>query len=107
MKVLLSAGMIQGGRSGVGRYVIALSEALVREQAAAVDLHVAGLAADRGLFPWVRHDRWIEIPARLSGGVANVWWHQVSLNRVVRERGIDLVHIPSYRRMLYHCATDL
>jgi glycosyltransferase involved in cell wall biosynthesis len=103
MKVLLSAGMIQGGRSGVGRYVIALSEALVREQPA-VDLYVAGLDADRGLFPWLRAERWISIPARMAGGAANLWWHQMHLNKVVRRSQVELVHIPSYRRMLWHCA---
>jgi len=103
MKVLLSAGMIQGGRSGVGRYVIALSEALVREQPA-VDLHVAGLDADRGLFPWLAPQKWVSIPARMAGGAANLWWHQVSLNGVLRHLTIDLAHLPSYRRMLWHCA---
>ena len=103
MKVLLSAGMIQGGRSGVGRYVIALGEALVREQPS-VDLFVAGLDADRALFPWLRDDRWIPIPARMSGGATNLLWHQVSLNKVVKRLKIDLVHIPSYRRMMWSCA---
>lgn len=103
MKVLLSAGMIQGGCSGVARYVIALSEALVREQPS-VDLFIAGLDADRGLFPWLKDDRWISIPARMSGGAANLLWHQVSLNGVVKRLGIDLVHIPSYRRMMWKCA---
>ena len=102
MKVLLSAGMIQGGRSGVGRYVIALSEALVREQPA-VDLYVAGLDADRGLFPWVRAERWVSIPAGMAGGASNLWWHQASLNNIVRNLRVDLVHIPSYRRMMWRC----
>ena len=102
MKVLLSAGMIQGGRSGVGRYVIALGEALVREQPS-VDLHIAGLDADRGLFPWLRDDRWIPIPANMSGGARNLLWHQTSLNGVVGKSKIDLVHIPSYRRMMWSC----
>lgn len=103
MKVLLSAGMIQGGRSGVGRYVIALSEALVREQTS-VDLTIAGLDADRGLFPWLRDDRWVSIPASISGGAANLLWHQTSLNKLVKNLQIDLVHIPSYRRMMWHCS---
>ncbi len=102
MKVLLSAGMIQGGRSGVARYVIALSEAIVRGQPS-VDLHVAGLDADRSLFPWLRDDRWISIPANMAGGAANLFWHQWSLNAVVENLGIDLVHIPSYRRMMVSC----
>ena len=103
MKVLLSAGMIQGGRSGVGRYVIALGEALVREQPS-VDLFIAGLDADRALFPWLRDERWVSIPTRMSGGATNLLWHQVSLNKVVKRLKIDLVHIPSYRRMMWSCA---
>jgi len=101
MKVLLSAGMIQGGRSGVGRYVIALGEALVREQTS-VDLTIAGLDADRRLFPWLRDDRWVSIPASMTGGAANLVWHQTSLNKVLKNLRIDLVHIPSYRRMMWH-----
>lgn len=102
MKVLLSAGMIQGGRSGVARYVIALADALVRGHAE-VDLHVAGLDADRSLFPQVDNSRWISIPANAAGGAANLLWHQLSLDGIVRRRGIDLVHIPSYRRMMFRC----
>lgn len=102
MKVLLSAGMIQGGRSGVGRYVIALGEALVREQSS-VDLHIAGLDADRGLFPWLREDHWVSIPENMSGGARNLIWHQTSLNGLVGNLKIDLVHIPSYRRMMWSC----
>lgn len=102
MKVLLSAGMIQGGRSGVGRYVIALGEALVREQPS-VELFLTGLDADRGLFPWLREDRWVSIPAKMSGGAANLLWHQLCLNAVAAKLKIDLVHIPSYRRMLWRC----
>jgi glycosyltransferase involved in cell wall biosynthesis len=102
MRVLLSAGMIQGGRSGVGRYVIALSEALVREQPS-VDLTIAGLDADRGLFPWLGDERWVSIPDRMSGGAANLAWHQTSLNHVLRSLRIELAHIPSYRRMMWHC----
>ncbi len=103
MKVLLSAGMIQGGRSGVGRYVIALSEALVREQAT-VDLTVAGLDADRGLFPWIDDTHWISIPANMSGGAANLVWHQLCLNTVLKRLRIDRVHIPSYRRIIWRAA---
>ena len=103
MNVLLSAGMIQGGRSGVGRYVIALSEALLHEYPT-IQLSVAGLDADRSLFPWLRDEQWLSIPASMAGGAANLGWHQMHLNRLLARRHIELVHIPSYRRMLWHCS---
>jgi len=103
MNVLLSAGMIQGGRSGVGRYVIALSEALLREHPT-IHLSVAGLDVDRCLFPWLPNEQWLSIPASMAGGAANLWWHQMHLNRLLARLHIELVHIPSYRRMLWHCS---
>ena len=102
VKVLLSAGMIQGGRSGVGRYVISLAEALVREHTG-IDLFIAGLDSDRELFPWIEDDRWISIPATAAGGLKNLLWHQSSLNGILSRLGMDVLHIPSYRRMLWCC----
>jgi glycosyltransferase involved in cell wall biosynthesis len=100
MKVLLSAGMIQGGRSGVGRYVIALVEALRRNHPE-IDLHLAGLDADRAHFPAIGDACWMSIPA--GSAVRNLAWHQGLLPGRLRQGGYDLVHIPSYRRMLARC----
>lgn len=97
MKALLSAGMIQGGKSGVGRYVIALAEALVRNHAE-VELHVAGVDEDRSLFPYLDDARWVSIPA--GGAVKSLLWHQNCLPGLLKRESFDLVHIPSYRRMV-------
>ncbi|MBK1882420.1 glycosyltransferase family 4 protein [Luteolibacter pohnpeiensis] len=99
LKVLLSAGMIQGGRSGVGRYVICLAEAMVKEQPQ-VELFIAGFDQDRGLFPWIDQSHWVSIPEKMSGGAQNLLWHQLSLGNIAKHLGADLLHIPSYRRML-------
>ncbi len=101
MKVLLSAGMIQGGRSGVGRYVISLAAALAEEHPE-VDLWIAGMDDDRTFFPRIRDDRWLPIPPLCSKGPMNLFWHQTRLKSHLRRLGIDLVHIPSYRRMIRH-----
>ena len=100
MKVLLSAGMIQGGRSGVGRYVTRVADGLVEK---GVDLTIAGLGADRDLFPKVDDDHWLEIPESSTEGVRNLLWHQRHLPGEAVSRGMDLVHIPSYRRILWKC----
>ena len=97
MRVLLSAGMIQRGRSGVGRYVVSIAEALHREDPE-VELHVAGLDDDRELFPWMSDQRWWSIPA--GGAVRNLWWHQRTLPGLLAKGRFRCVHIPSYRRML-------
>ena len=100
-KVLLSAGMIQGGLSGVGRYVVELANRIALMEG--VELHVAGLDSDRSLFPDVPDACWISIPPSSGGGVKNLIWHQRRLPRILREGGFDLLHIPSYRRIVAFC----
>lgn len=99
MKVLLSAGMIQSGRSGVGRYVISLAAALVANHPE-IEVHLAGMNSDRHLFPFLPDARWVTIPDRFSYGAMNLFWHQFLLPGVLKRGAFDLVHIPSYRRML-------
>ena len=83
----------------MGRYVIELSRELAGLPEA-VDLHVCGLASDRHRFPWIPNSNWVEIPASAKGGVKNLLWHQVRLPGILRQHAMELVHIPSYRRIL-------
>lgn len=91
--------MIQGGRSGVGRYVTALADALVREQPE-VELHVAGVDEDREHFPSLPAGRWVSIPRSMGRAAKNLFWHMRSLPRELKRGGFDVLHIPSYRRMI-------
>ncbi|MEM1221885.1 MAG: glycosyltransferase family 1 protein [Verrucomicrobiota bacterium] len=100
-KVLLSAGMIQGGLSGVGRYVVELAERIAGMDS--VDLHVAGLDADRKLFAALDDAHWVSIPESASGGLKNLLWHQQKLPALLKAGGYDLLHIPSYRRIVAFC----
>ncbi|MBT63184.1 MAG: glycosyl transferase family 1 [Puniceicoccaceae bacterium] len=98
IKILLSAGMIQSGLSGVGRYVVELANRM--RSFDTIDLHIAGFDADRALFPDFDDAHWLSIPASATSGVKNVLWHQVKLPRLLRQHGYDLLHIPSYRRIV-------
>lgn len=97
-KVLLSAGMIQGGLSGVGRYVVELAPRIAR--LGVVDLYVAGLDSDRKLFQDIPDSHWVSIPAAWGRGVKNLLWHQLFLRKVLKQGAFDLLHIPSYRRII-------
>lgn len=100
-KALLSAGMIQGGKSGVGRYVVELANRIALIDS--VDLHLAGLDEDRSLFSEVNDSHWISIPKAYSSGVMNLIWHQQKLPGILKSRGVDVLHIPSYRRIVAFC----
>ncbi len=105
-RVLVSAGMIQGGRGGVGRHVVQLVRALRSGLAAGggpIELFVAGLDADRALFPTVDARHWLTMPASASRAVRNLIWHQLRLPRHLRRMRIDVLHVPSYRRVLWRC----
>jgi glycosyltransferase involved in cell wall biosynthesis len=97
-RILLSAGMIQRGRSGVGRYVIEISRHIAVDPS--VELVIAGLDEDRSLFPWIGDAHWVSIPAAAAKGPANLAWHQLKLPGVLRRERIDVLHIPSYRRII-------
>jgi glycosyltransferase involved in cell wall biosynthesis len=43
----------------------------------------------------------IPVPERFRPPVRNILWHQVALPRWVRHYHLDLLHTPSYRRMLW------
>ena len=83
----------------MGRYVTALVDAMVREQQQ-VELHVAGLDEDRKHFPSLGDDRWVTIPASQARAAKNILWHLLTLPKELKAGGFDLVHIPSYRRMI-------
>ena len=99
-RVLITAGVIDGGRSGVGRYIIELVASL-RAGHAGVDLHVAGLDADRKFFPAIDDEHWLTIPERCAGGVMSFLWHQLALPGHLRRRKIELLHSPTYRRIVW------
>jgi exopolysaccharide biosynthesis WecB/TagA/CpsF family protein/anti-anti-sigma factor len=100
-RVLLSAGMIQAGESGVGRYVVELANRMATDPS--IDLHIAGLAVDRHLFPAIEDAAWHAIPAHAARGWRNLWWHQTALRRLLRTTTADIYHSPSYRRVMAFC----
>ncbi len=97
LTVLLSAGMIQGGKSGVGRYVIEIAHALSRRNG--IHLIIAGLDADRKHFP-IHDVSWITIPSAWAAGLPNFLWHQWALPGLLRRVQAGVLHIPSYRRLV-------
>lgn len=100
-RVLISAGMVQGGKGGVGRHVVELVKALHREQGLGSEVFVAGLDSDRELFPDLDDAHWVSIPVRASGAIFNLLWHQMMLPGHLKRLKIDALHIPSYRRVLW------
>lgn len=102
IRVALSTSVVQRGRSGVATCIFGLLEGL-RKIDAPVDLTLLGLADDKPLFEkWLDRCRWVAVDEKFRPAVRNVIWHQTALRGLLRREKIDVLHIPSYRRIVAH-----
>lgn len=101
IRVALSTSVVQGGRSGVASYVFGLLDGLARTDAP-VQMILVGLEADRPLFAqWLDRWEWSGVDERWRPALRNVVWHQTAFRRRLRDLRADVVHIPSYRRIIW------
>ncbi len=101
MKIGLSTSVIQGGRSGVGQYVLALVRALIAAPARP-DLTLFVLEGDLPLFAFARDAvRVVTVPETYRPAARNIAWHHIELPQLIRQLNLDVLHVPSYRRMLW------
>ena len=101
MNVGFSTLMIQRGQSGVAQYVFALLKSLA---AVALDHHFTlfVLENDLPLFAHLKSGMEIvPVPETFRDPVKNILWHQLRLPSLVRKHRIDVLHVPSYRRLLW------
>jgi glycosyltransferase involved in cell wall biosynthesis len=100
MRIGISTSVIQRGQTGIGQYLFAL----LRAMAACDTRHrfvLFVLEDDLPLFQFV-HDSMelVPVPERFRPPVKNILWHQAHLPRLVRRHQLDVLHVPSYRRLL-------
>jgi len=99
MKIGLTATMIQGGRSGVAQYVFSLVRELIR--AGGVDLNVFVLEDELPLLDFAKDGcNLIPVPRAAAPPVKNILWHQLSLPKLAGNLKLDVLHVPSYRRLV-------
>ena len=102
MKIALSTSVIQRGKTGVAQYVFALVKALARHSGDH-DISLLVLEEDMPLFGFARDRfRLVPVPESCRPPVKNILWHQTTLSGWLRREKIDVVHIPSYRRMIWN-----
>lgn len=100
MKIGLSTSVMQRGRSGVGQYVLALVRALL-PAARHHEITLFALEDDAPRFAFARDAmRIVTVPEFCRSAVRDIAWHQTVLPILVRRLGLEVLHVPSYRRML-------
>ncbi len=99
MKAGLTATVVQGGRSGVAQYVFSLIRELVKIDD--VDLTVYALEDELPLFEFAKDDcRIVSVSRKAASPVQNIIWHQFELPKLAAAHGLDVIHVPSYRRLV-------
>jgi len=101
MHIGISTSVIQRGQTGVAQHLFALLRAfLYCANEHRFTLFV--LEKDLPLFDWARDRMQLcSVPERARPPVKNILWHQFTLPTLVRRLSVDVLHIPSYRRMLW------
>lgn len=101
MRIGISTSVIQRGKTGVAQYVFALLRAL-SAHAQQHEFTLFVLEQDIPLFDFRKGSMsQVVVPEKFRPPVKNILWHQAHLPRLVQEHRLDVLHIPSYRRLLW------
>jgi glycosyltransferase involved in cell wall biosynthesis len=101
MRIGLSTSVIQRGKTGIAQYLFALTRAFL-PFAGPHQFTLFVLEEDVPLFSFLDgRMEIVTVPERFRPAVKNIAWHQSMLPRLARRHHLDVLHIPSYRRMLW------
>lgn len=101
MKIGLSTTVLERGRSGVGQYVLALVRALLAS-ASQHEFTLFALEHDLPLLEFARgRMRIVPVPEQHRPATRDILWHQATLPVLARQLGLEVLHVPSYRRMIW------
>src|SRR5678816_2569019 len=101
MRIGISTSVVQRGRAGIGQYLFALLRACI-DHRSSHEFLLFVLEEDLPLFDFARGSmEIIPVSERFRPPIKNIFWHHARLPRLVREHHLDVLHIPSYRRLLW------
>src|SRR5260221_8111428 len=99
MKIGLSTSVIQRGQTGIAEYVFSL----VRAFEAGADTHqfvLFVLEEDLPLFEFAKKfARLVVVSEKFRPPLRDIFWHRMILPRLGRKLRLDVLHVPSYRRL--------
>src|SRR6185295_7699206 len=101
MRIGISTSVIQRGKTGVAQYVLALVRAF-RPYTSEHQWTLFVLEEDLPLFEFARDCMEIvTVSEPHRPPVKNIIWHQTCLPKLARQYRLDVLHVPSYRRLLW------
>ncbi len=101
MKIGISTSVIQRGKTGVAQYVFALLRAFL-PSTAQHEFHLFTLEEDIPLLGFAADSmRIVPVSEQFRPAARNVAWHHSHLPGLARRLQLDVLHSPSYRRLLW------
>lgn len=101
MKIGFSTSVIQRGTSGIAQWVFHVTKAL-KPYAKDHDFTLFVLEEDLPLFEsQSKYMHLHKVEERWRHPVKDILWHQFQLPKLCLQLGLNLIHIPSYRRMVW------
>jgi glycosyltransferase involved in cell wall biosynthesis len=101
MRIGISTSVVQRGQTGIAQYLFALLRAFL-PYAGQHRFTLFVLEEDLPLFDFAKDKmELVSVPERFRPSVKNILWHQTELPRLVRRHQLDVLHVPSYRRLLW------
>jgi glycosyltransferase involved in cell wall biosynthesis len=101
MRIGISTSVIQRGKTGIAQYVFALLRAFLPHT---TEHHFVlfVLQEDLPLFDFAKgRMQLVPVPEKFRPPVKNILWHQRTLPQLARALQLDVLHVPSYRRLLW------
>ena len=99
MRIGLTTSVIQRGRTGIAQWVFAMVRAL-QPFAADHDFVLFVLEEDLPLFDFAAASmELVPVSETYRSPVRDLFWHQVMLPGLARRHQLDVIHVPSYRRL--------
>ena len=100
MHIGLSTSVIQRGQTGIAQYLFGLVRALIEHGQHEYTLFV--LEEDLELFRFAKGKANLTpVAERFRSALKDIAWHQAVLPGLATRLGLDVLHVPSYRRMLW------
>ena len=107
MRIGLSTSVIQRGKTGIAQYLFALLRAFL-PYAGENHFVLFVLEEDLPLFAFAKEKmQLVPVSEKFRPPIKNILWHQRALPQLVRDWDLDVLHVPSYRRMLWPRACRL
>jgi glycosyltransferase involved in cell wall biosynthesis len=101
MRIGISTSVIQRGQTGIAQHVFALLRAM-KPHCEQNQFVLFVMEEDTRQFGYLSDSmKLVTVPEEYRPPVRNILWHQTALPIMAREQRLDVLHIPSYRRLLW------